>query len=204
MNFDPRDYDSRDDDRHTSGAGRGGRNRSDERDREHDRSSSRLHRHDRHEHEARTLGRGPGNERQGSEDRCRDRSSDPRWDARDRDARERDREPATHSRGISTCRVGSSESWFVTAIASTYSAARNRARWRPSAPFEWSPVVTFETTTIGQRIRVPVNRGKWAQTGQSESFGSRESGIDRRGYAPSSAGTRGSAKRGGRSNSPVS
>jgi len=92
MNFDPRDDDSRDDDRHTSGAGRGGRNRSDERDRDEDWSSSRLHRHDRDDHDTRTLGRGPGNERQSSEERSRDRSSDPRWDARDRDGRDRDRD----------------------------------------------------------------------------------------------------------------
>ena len=68
MNFDPRDDDSRDDRR------------------QFDRGR------DRDENEARTLGRGSGDERHGSENRSRDRPSDPRWGDRDRDGRERDRD----------------------------------------------------------------------------------------------------------------
>lgn len=68
MNFDPRDCDSRDDHRRSTGR-------------------------DRDEHDARTVGRGPGDERHASENRDRGRQPDSRWDGRDRDGRERDRDP---------------------------------------------------------------------------------------------------------------
>jgi DNA-binding MarR family transcriptional regulator len=70
MDFDPRDYDSRDDERHSQTPSRGGRDNDD----------------------ARSLGRGPGNDRQGSDGHPRDRDHDARWAERDRDDRDRDRE----------------------------------------------------------------------------------------------------------------
>src|SRR5690606_1816656 len=47
----------------------------------------------------------------------------------------------------SGCRVDPSESSFATAVVSTPSAGRTRARSRQSARSEWSPVVIFATTT---------------------------------------------------------
>jgi hypothetical protein len=91
MDFDPRDYDSRDNERHGNTPSRGGRGGSDDRDHDHDWSQPDTRTRDRDD-DARSLGRGPANERQGSEGHGRDRHHDPRWADRDRDDRERDRE----------------------------------------------------------------------------------------------------------------
>ena len=94
MDFDPRDYDSRDDDRFApvrDGGGRGGSDRDDERDDEWSRPAA-LPR-DRDD-EGRDLGRGPGDSREGhSDDRGRDARDDARWPERDRDERTRDTDP---------------------------------------------------------------------------------------------------------------
>ena len=50
-------------------------------------------------------------------------------------------------------------------------AARSRARSRPSARFEWSPVVTFATTTIVRPIRAQATCGICASKGWSRPFG---------------------------------
>jgi hypothetical protein len=50
-------------------------------------------RRERGEDDARSLGRGPGSDRQESDERGRTTSDDARWDARDRDDHRRDREP---------------------------------------------------------------------------------------------------------------
>jgi hypothetical protein len=89
MDFDPRDFDSRDDERHSHTPSRGDRNSSVDRDDDWRQPEARTRDGDS---DARSLGRGPGNDRQGSEGHGRDRNHDPRWADRDYDARERDRE----------------------------------------------------------------------------------------------------------------
>jgi DNA-binding MarR family transcriptional regulator len=92
MDFDPRDYDSRDDERYGNAPSRGGRGGSDDRDRDHDWSQPGTRARDRDDDDERSLGRGPGNDRQGSDGQGPDRDHDPRWADRDRDGRERDPE----------------------------------------------------------------------------------------------------------------
>jgi hypothetical protein len=93
MDFDPRDDDSRDDERHGSTPNRGNRGASDDRDRDDDWRQPHYRPRDRDDEDARTLGRGPGNDRQASDEHGPDRRDDVRWAERDRDGRERDREP---------------------------------------------------------------------------------------------------------------
>src|SRR6266852_32711 len=81
MDFDPRDYDSRDDDRFAFDRGRGGSGNSyDDLDREDD---------------ARDLGRGPGDESRQSntDEHGRDPREDARWPERDREPRDRGTDP---------------------------------------------------------------------------------------------------------------
>ena len=92
MDFDPRDYDSRDDERHSPAPSRGGRSGPSDRDRDNDWSQPATRPRDRDDDDARSLGRGPGNKWQGSDGYGRDRDHDPRWADRDRDDRERDRD----------------------------------------------------------------------------------------------------------------
>jgi hypothetical protein len=67
MDFDPRDYDSRDDERHSQAPSRGGRSGSSDRDRDDDWSQPATRPRDRDDDDARSLGRGPGNDRQSAE-----------------------------------------------------------------------------------------------------------------------------------------
>jgi hypothetical protein len=92
FDFDPRDNDSRDDERHPNLPSRGSRGDSGDRDRDDDSSHHGTRARDRGDDDARTLGRGPGNERHASDEHRRDRDHDPRWADRDRDGRERDRD----------------------------------------------------------------------------------------------------------------
>jgi DNA-binding MarR family transcriptional regulator len=91
MDFDPRDYDSRDDERHSQTPTRGGRGSGDH-DRDHDWSQLDTRTRDCDDADARSLGRGPGNDRQRSDAEGLDRDHDPRWAERDRDTRDRDPE----------------------------------------------------------------------------------------------------------------
>ena len=101
LDFDPRDYDSRDEERHSHAPSRGGRNGSSDRDRDDNWSQPATRPRDREDDDARSLGRGPGNDRQGSGGHPGDRDHDPRWADRDRDDRERDREvPDAFSRHV--------------------------------------------------------------------------------------------------------
>src|SRR5688572_8390591 len=90
LDFDPRDYDSRDDERHGKGTSRDG---SDDRDRYDDWSQPEVRSRDRDDNDDRTLGRGPGSDRQTSSEQGSDRRGDARWPERDRDHRERDVDP---------------------------------------------------------------------------------------------------------------
>ena len=97
MDFDPREFDSRDEDRAPTRdrGGRGGSDRDDERDDEWGRPAT-LSR-DRGD-EGRDLGRGPGDTREShSAERGRDARDDARWPERDRDERTRDKIRANHS-----------------------------------------------------------------------------------------------------------
>jgi DNA-binding PadR family transcriptional regulator len=91
MDFDPRDYDTRDDERGVNTPSQGARGASDDRDREdHWRQpDARLRDHD--EGDVRTPGRGPGNDRQGSDERARDPSDDPCRAEREHPAQDRAR-----------------------------------------------------------------------------------------------------------------
>ena len=92
LDLDPRDYDSRDEERHTNTPSRGGRDSSGDHDRDHDWRQPDARTRDRDDGDEWSLGRGPGNDPQGSDREGRDRDHDPRWTDRDRDDRDRDRE----------------------------------------------------------------------------------------------------------------
>jgi hypothetical protein len=91
MDFDPRDIDSRDDERYGYDRERGGRDGSD-----HDRDGDdwrQLDPRDRDD-DSRELGRGPGDDsRRSDSERGRDSREDDRWAERDRDPREREFDP---------------------------------------------------------------------------------------------------------------
>jgi hypothetical protein len=93
FDFDPRDYDSRNEERHEGTSDRGSRGGSDYRDRNDDWSQPGTRTRDRDDDGAPTLGCGPGSERQGSDEHGRDGDRDPRWAERDRDPPERDHDP---------------------------------------------------------------------------------------------------------------
>jgi hypothetical protein len=93
FDFDPRDYDSRDDERHRTTPDRGSRGGSDDRDRYDDWSQPQIRSRDRDDNDGRTLGRGPGSDRKASDEHGSDRRDDARWPERDRDHRERDVDP---------------------------------------------------------------------------------------------------------------
>ena len=85
FDFDPRDLDSRDDERH--GTNRGSRGGSGERNREDDPSQPEIRPRQREDDHARTLGRGPGSDRQHADEHGRDRRDDARCPERERDGR---------------------------------------------------------------------------------------------------------------------
>ena len=145
---------------------RGSRGGSDDRNRDDDWSQPGLGRATAMTMMRRTLGRGPGNDRQGSDEHGRDRRltihAGPSATATVGSAIAT---PRTRSRGTSACRADRSASSFATATANTPYAARSRARWRPSARFESSPVVISETTTIALPIHGPATCGISANKG---------------------------------------
>ena len=67
LDLDPRDYDSRDEERHANTPSRGGRGSSGDHDRDHDWRQPDARTRDRDDGDERSLGRGPGNDRQGSD-----------------------------------------------------------------------------------------------------------------------------------------
>jgi hypothetical protein len=76
LDLDPRDFDSRDEERHANTPSRGGRGSSGDHDRDHDWRQSDARTRDRDDGDTRSLGRGPGNDRQGSDAEGRDRDHD--------------------------------------------------------------------------------------------------------------------------------
>ena len=150
MDFDPRDYDSRDEERFTSRD-----NSSHDFDRDDDLRLPDDRGRDRDD-DARELGRGPGDSRQSNHD-GQDSRDDARWPEHERnyDPREaftRDLNlPRGHEREIVRDRD-----------RDTPCAARRRAPSQPSALSEWSPVVIFETTTTVRRsaIRRPATSAR--------------------------------------------
>jgi hypothetical protein len=91
MGFDPRDYDCRDDARGASTSSQGARGSSDDHNRDDHRRQPDARSRDHDDGDVRTPGRGPGNDRQGSDEHARDRSQDPRWAEREPPAQERGR-----------------------------------------------------------------------------------------------------------------
>jgi hypothetical protein len=140
MDFDPRDFDARDDERHRETGADGHDNHDDDlrlpdeggRDRDDD---------------ARSLGRGPGDSRQSNND-TPDPRDDTRWPERDRDAPGRNvdpREPFTRHvhlpRGPDREIVRDRDREYTLRGSET-------PRLQPSARFEWSPVVISEAIAI--------------------------------------------------------
>jgi hypothetical protein len=83
FDLDPRDYDTRDDERHETNRGSRGR------DLEDDSTQPEIRPRQRDNDNARTLGRGPGSDRQNGDEHGRDRLDDARWPEREREGRER-------------------------------------------------------------------------------------------------------------------
>lgn len=151
LDFDPRDYDSRDEERHANTPNSGGRGGSGNHDRDHDWS------------QPGTVTRDPMMATRGR--------SDVALETTGKDQTDTDRiaitipagptEIATienaiarsrmHSADMFTCLADQSASSFTTAIANTPCAAPNPGRSRPLVHFEWSPVAISETT-MGARL----------------------------------------------------
>jgi len=89
MDFDPRDYDSRDDERHGHPRSLGSQDNSNDHDRTHHEARTR----DSGRDDARSLGRGPGNNQHASHQHQCERGQGLRSRERDLNARDRDREP---------------------------------------------------------------------------------------------------------------
>ncbi len=91
---DPRDYDSRDDERFGLERERASRGTSDDHDRDHDWRLPEIPHRDQDD-DARELGRGPGNDSRNShaDENTRSRHDDARWPEREHDSRERDVDP---------------------------------------------------------------------------------------------------------------
>jgi len=69
----------------------------------------------------------------------------------------------TRSLGTSTCRAGGSVRSSTTAIVTMRCAALSHGPWRPSVPFEWSPVVTSAATMIEWPIPGPATSATCAK-----------------------------------------
>lgn len=92
MDFDPRDYDSRDDERFAPDRGRGGKDDRADHDRDDDPRQPYIPSRDRDDSDVREPGRGPGDSRQ-SEKGGHDPRDETRWPERERDQRSRDTDP---------------------------------------------------------------------------------------------------------------
>ena len=94
FDFDPRDCDSRDNERSEVERHRGGRGSSDDYDRDDDWRQPDFRQRDQDD-DARMLGRGPGDNSRASHstEHARDRRDDARWPERDQEHRERDVDP---------------------------------------------------------------------------------------------------------------
>ena len=150
LDLDPRDYDSRDEERHANTPSRRGRGTSGDHDRDHDWRQPDARTRDRDDGDERSLGRGPGNDRQGSDTEGRDRDHDPGGPTATATIENAIARSRTHSPNMFTCLADPSASSFTTAIANTLCAAPNRGRSRPLVHSEWSPVV-ISGTTMGAR-----------------------------------------------------
>lgn len=94
MDFDPRDSDSRDEERFTPDRGRGGNSDRDQHDLDDNPRQSDIASRDRDDGHTRELGRGPGDSRESqSAERGGDPRNDARWPERDREERMRDTNP---------------------------------------------------------------------------------------------------------------
>ena len=169
MDFDPRDYDSRDEERFDS---RGGKDSSqDDPDRDDDLRLLDVRSRDRDDDNARELGRGPGDSRESNAaDGSRDARNDDRWPDRDREPRDRTFDPREPFTRDLTCHADSNANSCATAITSTRCADRRRARSRPSARFEWSRVVISKTTTTVRSILVQATCGTFASKASLKRF----------------------------------
>ena len=157
LDLDPRDYDSRDEERHANTPSRGGRGSSGDHDRDHDWRQPDVRTRDRDDGDERSLGRGP--ETTGKGQTQRDETAIPipagptataTATIENAIARSQLHSPATFS-----CHVDQNANWFMTAIANTPCAAPNPERSRPLVHSEWSPVVISATTMGALLIHGP-------------------------------------------------
>jgi hypothetical protein len=146
LDLDPRDYDSRDEERHTNTPSRGGRGSSGDHDRDHDWRLPDARARDRDDGDERSLGRGPGNDRQGKTPRDESAFTIPAGPTEIATIENAVATSRVHSHATFICLVDGSANSFTTAIASTPCAAPNRGRSQPLARSEWSPVVISATT----------------------------------------------------------
>jgi hypothetical protein len=154
LDLDPRDYDSRDEERHANTPSRGGRGSSGDHDRDHDWRQPDTRTRDGDDGDVRSLGRGPGNDRQGSDAKGRDRDHDPRWTDRDRDTRERDPERASvvgvdvgrHLCQIAGRRAVRKRTWCDGRFLRT-NDARPGANVRANGLYQWLPPHTLMSCT---------------------------------------------------------
>jgi hypothetical protein len=155
MDFDPRDYDSRDDDRFAFDRGRGGSGNSyDDLDRDDGLKLPDSHSRDRDD-DARDLGRCPGDDSRPSnrDEHGRDPREDARWPERDRERRDRDVDPRNvftrdlnlprrHERQIVhdardreyTLRGSESRTLATVGVSGRIVARPPRSRWAPGRP----------------------------------------------------------------------
>jgi hypothetical protein len=97
MDFDPRDHDSRDEERCAPDGSRAGNSDRDEYHRDADPRQPAVASRDRDDGDPREPGRGPGDSRESqSDERSRDACDDARWLERERDERTRDTEANGH------------------------------------------------------------------------------------------------------------
>jgi hypothetical protein len=146
MDCDPRDdYDSRGDERlGPNRQRRGGSGDDPDRD---DWGQREIASRDRKD-DASDLARGPADSRQSNGGKQgHDPRDDARWPDRERDHAPRD----VFTRHLDLPR-GREREIVHDRFVRTPCVARSRERWRPSARFEWSPVVISEIATIGRLI----------------------------------------------------
>lgn len=93
MDFDPRDFDSRDDERLSPDRGRGGNSDRDQHDLDDNSKQPDIASRERDDGDTRELGRGPADSRESQSNERSDPRDDARWPDRDREERMRDTNP---------------------------------------------------------------------------------------------------------------
>ena len=155
LDLDPRDYDSRDEERHANTPSRGGRGSSGDHDRDHDWRQPDVRTRDRDDGDERSLGRGPETTGKGQTQRDETAIPIPAGPTATATIENAIARSQLHSPATFSCHVDQNANWFMTAIANTPCAAPNPERSRPLVHSEWSPVVISATTMGALLIHGP-------------------------------------------------